>query len=776
MLKNRKVLLIIGLSIISTALIFVAFISPITKYLIEKYDSRILGRKITLDWAYVNPFTGYIYFNDVRIHELESDSIFLSIKGLQANIAMLKLFSGNYELSKLSLIQPRGAIIQNKTYLNINDLIAKFSGIDTTKKVRDPVHLNILNIEIKEGEFYYTDQVIPVNFFIKHVNLKSSGKRWDVDTICSEYSFSQGDGKGEMEGDFTINLDNKDYRLAVKINDFDLNIVEQYLRDLTNFGSFSALLNADIKADGNLNLVTNITTSGVFRIDDFHFGKNPHDDYISFDNVILAIHELSPEKLIYSFDSISINRPYFKYELYDSLDNLQTMFGRKGENIETARLGQFNLVLEIADYIKLLTQNFLQGQYLINRLAIYNGNLKYNDYSISEKFSAELNPFTIISDSIDRNRDLIKLSLISGIFPYGKVKIEVSINPDDSSDFDLEYHIGGLPATMFNPYLISQTSFPLDRGTIEVDGTWVVRNTIIKSSNHLVIIDPRIANRVINKELKWLPMRPIVSLVRERGNVVDYDIPISGNLKDPNFKVKDIIYDLLENIFVKPVNSNYIGQVKHVEREIENSLALTWETRHGSVNQHKVKFIKKMAKFLDENPEAFITVIPQNYILKEKEYTLYYEAKKRYSLQAKDRNGNPFNEEDSTLIENMSVKDGLFVQYLNDKVQDSTIFTILEKCELLLDSEFIDSRLLALGEKRKSSFLSFFEERGVSSKVHFDPGENTVPYNGFSFYKISYNGNFPDELIESYRKMNEFDDEKPRKKFKVRRSENNQSR
>src|SRR5688572_22919660 len=104
MLKNRKVLLIIGISIISIVVIIVAFISPIAKFLIEKYDNRILGRKITLDWAYVNPFTGYIYFNDVRIYELESDSIFLSIKELQANIAMLKLFSGNYELSKLSLI------------------------------------------------------------------------------------------------------------------------------------------------------------------------------------------------------------------------------------------------------------------------------------------------------------------------------------------------------------------------------------------------------------------------------------------------------------------------------------------------------------------------------------------------------------------------------------------------------------------------------------------------------------------------------------------------
>ena len=62
--------------------------------------------------------------------------------------------------------------------------------------------------------------------------------------------------------------------------------------------------------------------------------------------------------------------------------------------------------------------------------------------------------------------------LKSGIQPYGNMNVVVSINPKDTSDFDLHVNVQKLPATLFNPYLITQSSFPLDRGTIELKAEW----------------------------------------------------------------------------------------------------------------------------------------------------------------------------------------------------------------------------------------------------------------------------------------------------------------
>ena len=121
-------------------------------------------------------------------------------------------------------------------------------------------------------------------------------------------------GSGDIKGNLTVNLKSIDYRVAILAHKFDLNIIEQYLKDLTNYGSFSANIDANIKSKGNINDQENVTASGLIAINDFHFGKNPKDDFVSFDKLVLAIIEMSPKDHKYLYDSISLNHPYIKYE------------------------------------------------------------------------------------------------------------------------------------------------------------------------------------------------------------------------------------------------------------------------------------------------------------------------------------------------------------------------------------------------------------------------------------------------------------------------------
>ena len=772
--KFKKTLFIFISTIIIIIVVFILFISPITKYLVEKYDEKYTGRQIKMDWAYVNLFTGYTHFSNLKIYEFKSDSIFFSADGISISVAMFKLFSKTYEISELTLNHPHGIVIQNKKDFNFNDLIEKFSPQKNSDTANAPIHFNILNVKINDGEFYFREQLIPINYFIKKVNFESTGKRWDADTIAAKFSFLSGIGSGDMKGDFTINLKNKDYRLAVVVNKFGLNIIEQYLKDLANYGSFSANIDADMKVHGNFSDERNVTASGLMAINDFHFGKNPKDDYASFNKLVFAIKEVSPKGHKYFFDSVSLSHPYFKYERYDYLDNIENMFGRKGSKVAAVNADpdKFNLIIEIANYIKVLSKNFLRSDYKVNRLAIYNCNIKFNDFSISEKFAVKLDPLYIIADSIDKTHKRVEVSLKSGVKPYGDLSVSLSIDPNDSSDFDLKYHFQKLPIAMFNPYTISYTSFPLDRGTIEFNGTWNVRNGNIQSNNHLLIIDPRVTKRIRNKDTKWIPMPLIMSFVRERGNVIDYEIPITGDLKNPKFHLRYVLLDLLENIFVKPATTPYRMEVRNIETEIEKSLTLQWQTRHGSLRPNQGKFIESMADFLGENPQASITVYQHEYAIKEKEYILFFEAKKKYFMVTNNKNTQSFSVADSEKVDKMSIKDSSFVHYLNKQIRDIMIFTIQEKCAGIINSAIVNAKFKELNAERENAFMLYFRKRGVDNRIKISSGENVIPYNGFSFYKIEYKGEFPEFLIKAYHKMDELNDESPREKFKEKRKKN----
>ncbi len=768
---RKKLLIVLGV-VVGIVVLIIVFISPITKYLVEKYDEKYTGRQIKMDWAYVNPFTGYLHFSNLRIYEYQSDSIFFS-SSVSTKFALLKAFSKTYEISELTLNRPKGYIIQNKKQFNFNDLIEKFSSKDTMpSEPKEPVHFNILNIRIKDGEFHYRDEATPVYYFIKEVNIDSEGKRWDSDSIMINYSFLSGIGSGEIKGSFDMDLASSEYRVAAIIKQFDLQIIGQYLRDLTNYGTFTAFLEADIESKGSFKDNADVTMKGKVAVSDFHFGKNPQEDYMSFDRFMVAIEELSPKKRIYSCDSIVLDRPYFIYERYDQLDNLQNIFGRQASNIKEVDKDEtkFNLVIEIAHYVKVLASNFFNSPYKIDKLNINNGNFVYNDYSLSEKFSIRLDPLNVGADSIDRDHRGGQIFLKTGIKPHGEVGVVITVNPDNNSDFTVRSHIKKVPAPLFNPYIITFTSFPLNRGTIEFNSVLTVKEGQINSNNHLLIIDPKVTKRMKNKNLKWIPTPLIMTLVREYGNVIDYEIPITGNLKNPKFHFKDILLDLLQNIFVKPVTTPYRMEVKNVETKIEQMRTFKWPMRKSSLNSSQDRFLSEVADFLNKNPEASVRIQPKLYAAKEKEYILFFEARKRYFMEInKMKPGMPLSSADSLTVDKMSVKDSAFVRYLEQRIKDTMLFTIQEKCIRWVDTALVNQKYEALNEERKKVFLEYFEEQEVQSRVVFDKADYIVPYNGFSFYKIDYKGEFPESLNHAYEKINDLNDEAPRRKFREKR-------
>jgi hypothetical protein len=771
-MKHKKLLIILLGAVLTMIVIFLLLFSVIAKWFIEKYDVKFTGREITMDWAYVNPFTGYAHLSNLKIYELKSDTIFISAKGLTVNFSMLKLLTKTYEISELSLEKPIATVIQNKKSFNFDDIIEKFKPKENSDTTKPPVHFNILNVKIADGTFYYRELVTPINYFITHVNIESSGKLWNSDTIAANFSFLSGIGSGGINGKCRINIHSLKYALSINIVQFGLDLLEQYLKDLTNYGTYSAILDAHLNVIGDFKANENVAFSGFVSLSDFQLGKNMEDTYASFDKLSVGIFELSPKNHKYLFDTISIINPYFKYERYDQSDNLHTMFG----NVELKSKGiqdsdeKFNLIVAIGNYIVDLSRNFFKSDYKINSLELKNGSLNFSDYSLGEKFSLDLSKINIAADSIDKIHKRVNIELKSGIEPFGSLRVAISVNPKDSSDFDMNYQIKEIPLALFNPYIVAYTSFPFDRGTLEIKGDWNVRKSKINSVNHLIIIDPRVCKRLKNEDTQWLPIPLLMALVRENGNVIDYEIPIKGDLKNPKFNLGDVFSDLFKNIFVKPPSTPYRMIVKTNEKIIEKSLSLKWQMRSSSLSRSQEKFLDKMVDFLMENPDATINVHPQLYSTKEKEHILFYEAKKKFYMSYNNIKIPSLSEKDSLRINKMSVKDSLFVRYVNKHSHDPLLFTMQDKCANLIHSSQINNEYKTLNNNRKAAFLKFFKEKGLEKRVHFLKKKTVVPFNGFSFYKIEYKKEFPESLMKAYEKMDELNKEKPRKKYFEKRT------
>src|ERR1700679_185935 len=102
-LRAKKIITIVLVTLVAVGVLVVAFISPVSKYLIEKYSVKYTGRQIKMDWLYLNPFTGYVHFNNLKIYEANNSNIFFSIGDLSVSVAMRRILHEEYEITSISL-------------------------------------------------------------------------------------------------------------------------------------------------------------------------------------------------------------------------------------------------------------------------------------------------------------------------------------------------------------------------------------------------------------------------------------------------------------------------------------------------------------------------------------------------------------------------------------------------------------------------------------------------------------------------------------------------
>jgi hypothetical protein len=157
------------------------------------------------------------------------------------------------------------------------------------------------------------------------------------------------------------------------------------------------------------------------------------------------------------------------------------------------------------------------------------------------------------------------------------------------------------------------------------------------------------------------------------------------------------------------------------------------------------------------------------YTALEREYILFFEAKKKYRLALSG--AKTMSEDDSISIDRMSIRDSMFVRFLDRLVGDTPMFTIQEKCRYYVGDGIVAAGWERLKADRLSTFMSFFDG-DVRGQVRMMPGESIIPFDGFSYYRIDYDGRIPDKLQKAFDEINDINDEKPRRQYLKARNEN----
>ena len=195
----------------------------------------------------------------------------------------------------------------------------------------------------------------------------------------------------------------------------------------------------------------------------------------------------------------------------------------------------------------------------IDAIRIHNGSANYADEWIQPNFAIGIQTLAgsiegLSSDPASR----AKIELTGQVDKYAPVHIWGEANPLAATLYtDVHMDFTGIDLTSINPYSGRFAGYKINKGKLTTQLAYKVDNCKLDASHHVVVDQLELGDRVDSPDAMHLPLKLAVALLRDRHGVIDLDLPISGTLDDPKFRIGPIIWQVFTNIITKAVTAPF---------------------------------------------------------------------------------------------------------------------------------------------------------------------------------------------------------------------------
>ena len=201
----------------------------------------------------------------------------------------------------------------------------------------------------------------------------------------------------------------------------------------------------------------------------------------------------------------------------------------------------------------------------IGQVRIENGSANFEDLWIKPNFAVGIGELkgTIVGLSSAAGTRA-KVDLRGTVDRYAPALINGEINLLSATAYsDMALKFSNMELTTVTPYSGYFAGYQIRKGKLNVDLSYKIDNRKLNAGHHVVINQLELGDKVSSPEATTLPVRLAVALLKDRNGVIDIDLPITGTLDDPKFRVGPIIWKAFVNLLVKVVASpfTFIGNL-----------------------------------------------------------------------------------------------------------------------------------------------------------------------------------------------------------------------
>ena len=175
---------------------------------------------------------------------------------------------------------------------------------------------------------------------------------------------------------------------------------------------------------------------------------------------------------------------------------------------------------------------------------------------------------------------------------------------------DIAGKVRDLELPPLSPYAVKYAGYGIERGKLSVDVRYAVQpDGQLTASNKLVLNQLSFGDKVDGAP-NSLPVKLAVALLADRNGVIDLDLPISGSLNDPQFRIGPVIWKVITNLVVKAITAPFSLLANALGGGSSNELStVAFAPGSGTLTDPAKAGLDKVAKALADRPALQLTVL-----------------------------------------------------------------------------------------------------------------------------------------------------------------------
>jgi len=270
----------------------------------------------------------------------------------------------------------------------------------------------------------------------------------------------------------------------------------------------------------------------------------------------------------------------------------------------------------------------------LNKVSVAGYAVRVVDKSIEPSYSTELTDIegsvTGLSSQEAKPADVL---LKGKLDKHAPLEIKGRINPLSKDLFlDLKVVFKNVELSPVSPYSGRYVGYTLEKGELSLDLEYLIDKKQIDSKNKFFIDQLTFGDAVESPDAVSLPVKLGVALLKNRDGEIDLDIPVSGSMDDPEFKVGKIILQTFMNLLVKAATSPFalLGAIVGGGEELS---VVEFEYGRSNISPEAQKKLDTLTEALYERPSLDLDVEGHIDIEKDKEGLMAYLFDKKLRAQ-----------------------------------------------------------------------------------------------------------------------------------------------